>query len=204
MRGGRRWWEREHAAFGLPFPAARERLDQLELTIETLRALWAPGTKAYHGERVNLPETTSYPRPAGDIKIIVGGQGDRTLRIAATLADACNLPADLALLDRKLPALRTACEQAGRDPADVAVTVLDLPVIGRDRDESASLVERLRGRTSAAAYARAHHAGTAADHLGRYRLLAERGVTTVFVALPDLTRPEDLLKLAPITSAFAG
>ena len=31
-------------------PAAATRLDQLEAAIETLRALWQPGTKAYHGE----------------------------------------------------------------------------------------------------------------------------------------------------------
>lgn len=200
---GAGWWDREHAAFGLPFPPARDRLDQVELTIETMRALWAPGTKAYQGTRVSLPETTSYPRPSDELKIIVGGQGDRTLRIAATLADGCNLPADLALLDRRLPAFRSAAEQAGRDPSALAVTVLDVPVIGRDRDETAALVERLRGRISATAYARTHHAGTAADHIGRYRLLAERGVSTVFVALPDLASPDELAKLAPITSAFS-
>jgi hypothetical protein len=65
-------------------------------------------------------------------------------------------------------------------------------------------VEQLRGRISAAAFARTHHAGTAADHIGRYRQLAERGVSTVFVALPDLTGPDDVLKLAPIAAAFAG
>jgi alkanesulfonate monooxygenase SsuD/methylene tetrahydromethanopterin reductase-like flavin-dependent oxidoreductase (luciferase family)/predicted kinase len=200
---GAGWWEREHLAFGLPFPGPADRLDQLETTIETLRALWAAGTRAYSGTRVSLPETTCYPRPIGPVPIIVGGSGDRTLRIAGTLADGCNVPADPDLLDRKLPVLRKACEQAGRDPDAVAVTVLDLPVIGRDRDEAGAIVERLRGRTSATAYARAHHAGVAADHVGRYRQLAERGVSMVFVSLPDLTGPDDVLKLAPITSAFA-
>ena len=51
---------------------------------------------------------------------------------------------------------------------------------------------------SAAAFARQHHAGVAADHVGRYRLLAERGVSTVFVSLPDLAGPDDLSRLAPI------
>jgi hypothetical protein len=32
--------------------------------IETMRALWAPGTKPYAGARIELPETTCYPRPA--------------------------------------------------------------------------------------------------------------------------------------------
>jgi len=198
---GAGWWEREHAAFGLPFPPAAGRLDRLEAAIETLRALWQPGTKAYQGQRVSLPETTCYPRPVSQIPIIVGGSGEkRTLRIAARLGDGCNLPSDLATLDRKLPVLRQHCAEAGRD---IEITVLDIPVIGRDREHAASIVEQLRGRVSATAFARQHHAGTAGDHIGRYRLLAERGVTTVFVALPDLARPDDVLRLAPVTEAFA-
>ncbi len=200
---GAGWWEREHAAFGLPFPPAAQRLDQLEVAIETLRALWRQGTRAYAGERISLPETTCYPRPVSDIPIIVGGSGERrTLRIAARLADGCNLPAALPALDRKLAVLRSHCADAGRDPGELAITVLDLPVLGADRDQVAAQVERLRGRTSAAAFARQHHAGTAADHIGRYRLLAERGVSTVFISLPDLAGPEDVLRLAPVTAAF--
>ena len=94
--------------------------------------------------------------------------------------------------------LRRHCEDVGRDPDEVAVTVLDLPVVGRDRDDVWERVERLRGRTAAATYARRHHAGTPAQHRDRYAELADRGVSTVFVALPDLSRPEDLLDLAPM------
>ncbi|HJY55274.1 MAG TPA: LLM class flavin-dependent oxidoreductase, partial [Streptosporangiaceae bacterium] len=201
---GAGWWAREHAAFGLPFPRAAARLDELERTIETLRALWQPGTKEYRGARVWLPETTCYPRPASPIPVIVGGSGEkRTLDIAARLGDGCNLPSDLATLDRKLAIFREYCLAAGRDPAQAEVTVLDIPVIGRDREDAASIVEKLRGRTTAAAFARSHHAGTADDHIGRYRLLADRGVKTVFVALPDLAGPADVLRLAPVAAAFA-
>ncbi len=199
---GAGWWDREHAGFGLPFPPPATRLDMLETAIETLRALWRPGTKEYSGERVRLPETTCYPRPASPIPVIVGGSGARTLRIAARLGDGCNLPSDESVLDVKIAEFREHCQGAGRDPADVAITVLDVPVIGRDREHVAGLVETLRGRVSADAFARRHHAGLTADHVGRYRLLAERGVSTVFVSLPDLTGPDDLDRLAPIVGAF--
>jgi hypothetical protein len=76
-------------------------------------------------------------------------------------------------------------------------------VIGSDRAHQAELVERLRGRTSAAAFARRHHAGTPADHVGRYRLLADRGVSTAFVSLPDLAGPDEVLRLAPVIAAFS-
>jgi alkanesulfonate monooxygenase SsuD/methylene tetrahydromethanopterin reductase-like flavin-dependent oxidoreductase (luciferase family)/predicted kinase len=200
---GAGWWDREHAAFGLPFRPAGERLDQLAAAIETLRALWQPGTRPYRGERVDLPETTCYPRPVTPIQIIVGGNGaKRTLGIAARLGDACNLPSDLAVLDVKLAALRAHCEQAGRDPAEVAVTVLDLPIVGTDREHVASQVERLRGRIGATAFGRRHHAGVAADQVARYRELAGRGVSTVFVALPGRTSADDLALMAPVIRAF--
>jgi alkanesulfonate monooxygenase SsuD/methylene tetrahydromethanopterin reductase-like flavin-dependent oxidoreductase (luciferase family) len=196
---GAGWWEREHLAFGLPFPGPAERLDALETAIETMRALWAKGTKAYDGQRVTLPETTSYPRPVGDVPVIVGGSGERrTLRIAARLGDGCNVPSDLDTVDRLRQVLHVHCDGVGRDPDEVALTVLDLPVVGRDRDDVWARVERLRGRSSAATYAHRHNAGTPQQHRDRYRVLADHGVSTVFVALPELEAAEDLLALAPM------
>ena len=198
---GAGWWDREHAAYGLPFPPARERLDALEAGIETMRALWAPGTKAYAGERVSLPETTGYPRPAGTIPVIVGGHGERrTLAIAARLGDGCNLPSRFDVLDRKLAVLRSHLDAVDRPHDDLEVTVLDLPVVGRDRDDVWARVERLRGRTPAAAYAAKKHAGTVAQHRDRWAGLAERGVGTVFVSTPDLDGPDDVLALAGLTA----
>ncbi len=196
---GAGWWLREHQAYGLDFPSARERLDRLQVTIETLRALWAPGTKAYHGRFVRLPETTCYPRPIGDIPIIVGGSGvRRTLRIVAEQADGANLPSDEDTLIDKLAVLRRHCDEVGRDPDTVAITVLDLPVIGADREDTAARVERLRGRTPAATFAARHHAGSARDHARRYARLAELGVSTVFLSLPDLADAEDLERCADL------
>lgn len=133
---GAGWWEREHLTFGLPVPSARERLDRLEVAIETLRALWSPGTKAFAGQHVQLPEMTCYPRPTHDVPIIVGGAGSRTLR------------------------------------------------------------------TAAATYARQHDAGTAQNHVDRYRGLAARGVSTVFLALPDLASADDVARCAPVVQAL--
>src|SRR3712207_5731656 len=124
---GAGWWEREHAAYGLPFPGTGHRLDDLATAAETLRALWAPGTKAYDGEHVTLPETTCYPRPVGRLPLIVGGGGERrTLRIAAQWGDACNVRADLDTVVHKTAVLHRHCEAVGRPPDEVAVTVLDV------------------------------------------------------------------------------
>ena len=197
---GAGWWAREHAAYSLPFPPPAARIAELERGIETMRALWAPGTKAYAGERVTLPETTCYPRPVHDLPVVVGGAGERTLRVAARLGDACNVSSREEVLAPAMATLRRHCDEAGRDAGEVAVTVLDLPVVGRDREDAWARVERLRGRTTAAAYARTHHAGTVAQHRDRYEALFERGVSTVFVALGDLEGPEDVHRLAGLVA----
>jgi alkanesulfonate monooxygenase SsuD/methylene tetrahydromethanopterin reductase-like flavin-dependent oxidoreductase (luciferase family) len=188
---GTGWWAREHAAFGLPFPATDDRVRLLEATLETMRALWRAGTKAYQGSLVSLPDTTCYPRPVGPLPLIVGGKGPRVLAIAARLADACNVPSDLDSVGRAVMAM-----------GDRDVTVLDIPVIGRDREQVATLVERLRGRQSAADYAQRHHAATIADQVTRYRELARRGVSTVFLALPDLAGPDEVGRAGRVVAAF--
>jgi alkanesulfonate monooxygenase SsuD/methylene tetrahydromethanopterin reductase-like flavin-dependent oxidoreductase (luciferase family)/predicted kinase len=202
---GAGWWLREHQAYGLDFPSDSQRLDQLQVCIETPRALWAPGTKAFHGRYVHLPETTCYPRPVSDVPIIVGGSGERrTLRIIAELGDGCNLPSDQSVLRTKIDILHQHCAVVGRDPDSVAITVLDLPVIGTDREDVAVRVEQLRGRTPAAVYAARHHAATAVDHARRYLELADLGVSTVFVALPDLAGADDLGRCEPLLGALRG
>jgi alkanesulfonate monooxygenase SsuD/methylene tetrahydromethanopterin reductase-like flavin-dependent oxidoreductase (luciferase family) len=195
---GAGWFEREHQTYGLPFPKAMQRLDALESTIGVLRAFWGPGTKPFAG----LPESTCYPRP-GAIPIIVGGGGERrTLDIAARLGDGCNVSSALPVLDRKLEIFRGHAARAGRNLDDLRVTVLDLPIVGGTPDEVARLVEAHRGRASAKAYAAAHHAGTVDQHIDRYRQLAERGVHTVFVSLPDLAGPTQIERFAPIIAAL--
>ncbi len=198
---GAGWWEREHLGFGVPFPGPGERVDRLAAGIETMRALWSTGTKAYQGERVSLPETTSYPRPVGPVPVVVGGAGRRTLRVAAELGDASNVRTEV--LDQALPVLRAHCAEVGRTLGeDVELTVLDTPVIGTDRDDVARRVERLRGRATAARFAEQHHAGTPRDQADRYLRLADHGVRTVFVALADLDTAADVERLTSIARAL--
>jgi hypothetical protein len=92
--------------------------------------------------------------------------------------------------------------EARRDPSTVHATVLDLPLVGRDRDDAWSRVERHRGRAPAATFAARHHAGTATEHAARLAGLAERGVTTAFIAPVGLDGPDDVLALAPLATAF--
>ncbi|MBD5784881.1 LLM class F420-dependent oxidoreductase [Cellulosimicrobium terreum] len=124
---GAAWYDREHAAFGVPFPPLKERFERLEETLQIARQMYDPAENGpYEGTHYQLAETLCSPLPLSTPEIMVGGSGERkTLRLVAQYADACNLFAtDPDALTHKLEVLRRHCEDVGRDPAEIRVTVL--------------------------------------------------------------------------------
>jgi len=192
LSGGRAWCglgagnnEAEHRAYGWPFPPAAERLALLEEALQALPLLWGPGTPAFSGQRVQVPEAMAYPRPLnGRVPILVGGSGERrTLRLAAQYADACNLFGDAATVRRKVEVLHRHCAEVGRDPAAVQVTHLSTALVARDVAELESEVARRRPPRRAAAWTAATNPGTVEDHLLRVQALREAGVQHLIVSL---------------------
>jgi F420-dependent oxidoreductase-like protein len=186
---GLAWWEWEHKLFGWPFPATAERYALLEDALQLLPVMWGPGSPPFAGRTLNVPETICYPRPLQEhVPIVVGGSGPtRTLRLAARYADGCNLFGDPETVAGKRAILERHCAEVERDPAEVRVTHLSNAVVASSRREVAAAVDRLRppGLPPEQAADR-WGAGTVDDQIGRYSRLAEAGVETAIVALPDL------------------
>lgn len=124
---GAAWYDREHAALGVPFPPLKERFERLEEALQICRQMWDPEQNGpYEGTHYRLAETLCQPQPLRQPEVMVGGGGERkTLRLVARYADACNLfastPDEVA---HKLDVLRAHCDDVGRDVADVRVTML--------------------------------------------------------------------------------
>ncbi len=143
---GAAWYEREHLAFGLPFPPLAERFERLEETLQICRQMWDPEqTGPFDGVHYQLAETICSPMPLSKPEILIGGGGERkTLRLVAQYADACNLfAATLDELTHKLEVLRGHCETIGRDPGEIRVTVLNAGAPLLDGDV-AGFVEQMR------------------------------------------------------------
>jgi F420-dependent oxidoreductase-like protein len=186
---GAAWYEREHRAYGWPFPANKERLALLEDALQLLPLMWGAGAPAFEGRQVTVPEAMCYPRPLQPrIPILVGGSGERrTLRLVARYADACNLFGDAATVRAKLAVLAGHCDEVGRPLTDIAVTHLSTALTAADAPSLATAVERLRPRSvSPEAWVARVNAATVEDHIGRFRQLAEAGAQTAIVSLPDL------------------
>jgi F420-dependent oxidoreductase-like protein len=125
---GAAWYEREHRGLGVPFPPLAERFERLEETLQICLQMWSGDPGPYQGRHYQLAETVCSPPPISSPRprVLIGGGGEqKTLRLVARYADACNLfatsPTDVA---HKLDVLARHCEAEGRDPASIDRTIL--------------------------------------------------------------------------------
>jgi F420-dependent oxidoreductase-like protein len=125
---GAAWYEREHAALGVPFPPVSERFERLEETLQICRQMWSEDNGPFDGKHYQLAETFCTPQPIqqGGPPILIGGSGERkTLRLVAKYADACNLFGfDPDEMKHKIDVLDGHCADVGRDPGEVRRTAL--------------------------------------------------------------------------------
>jgi F420-dependent oxidoreductase-like protein len=121
---GAGWFEREHTAYGIPFPPLGERFDRLAEQLAVISGLWATpdGERfSYDGKHYHLLDAPALPKPVQrpGPPIIVGGKGlRRTPELAARFADEFNMPfktvrETAAAFDR----VRAASERYGRPTA---------------------------------------------------------------------------------------
>jgi F420-dependent oxidoreductase-like protein len=121
---GAGWGRDEAEGLGVPFPPTAERFDRLEETIQICLRMWSSSEEPYEGKvfqlarPLNAPQPLTKPRP----KLIIGGSGEqRTLRLVARYADACNI-LNGPEMARKLDVLRGHCDSEGRDYGEVQKT----------------------------------------------------------------------------------
>ncbi|MGH9212522.1 MAG: LLM class F420-dependent oxidoreductase [Acidimicrobiales bacterium] len=120
----------EAGGLGIPFPSLAERFERLEELLQIAHQMWRGDESPFEGVHyqlarpLNSPNSLQRPHPP----ILIGGSGEqRTLRLVAQYADACNLfdipgsgfQDDLA---HKLKVLQSHCDDVGRDYAEIEKT----------------------------------------------------------------------------------
>jgi len=191
---GTGWFEQEHLAYGIPFPA--KRFGMLEEQLEVITGLWGtPVGESYSfaGEHYTLVDSPALPKPTqARVPVIVGGGGaKRTPALAARFATEFNLPfPDFADIPGKFAGVRAACDAVGRDPLELTYSVALIAVAGSDETEfrrRAAVVGR------EPAELREHGvAGTAAEIVDRLGALADDGVECVYLQIMDLADLDQL------------
>src|SRR5215467_4557297 len=141
---GAGWNADESRGLGVPFPPLSARFEQLEETLEICLQMWRGDERPIHGRHydlerpLNSPQTLSRPHPP----ILIGGSGEqKTLRLVARYADACNLRPD-PQIPQKLEVLRQHCDQEQRDYAAIEKT--SMIIFDARPDADAAVAETIR------------------------------------------------------------
>ncbi len=139
---GGAWHTLEHHAHGIDFGrSAGERLDWLDEAVGIVRALLDGDEVTSPGPRYAVTGLRHHPLPIQrHLPIVIGGSGERkTLRTVAKYADMWNAFGTIETLRRKTEVLHAHCEDVGRNPDEIELTVGCKPVI-RDTEADARKV----------------------------------------------------------------
>jgi F420-dependent oxidoreductase-like protein len=198
---GTGWFEEEHRAYGVPFPPLGERFERLEEQLAIVTGMWTtpPGERfSFSGRHYALVDCPALPKPARRPRppLIVGGLGARrTPRLAARYADEFNLsflPLDATGL--QFQRVRQACEQAGRDPASLRLSVGQTVCCGRTEAEfakRAASIDREPGELREDAVA-----GTPDEVVARLRAFADLGAERCYLQVLDVDDLDHVALLA--------
>lgn len=197
---GTGWFADEHSAYGIPFPPLGERFDRFAEQLEIITGLWStpPGkTYTFRGEHYTVTDSPALPKPRQDpVPVIVGGGGaKRTPALAARYAAEFNLP--FASSDRtreQFGRVRSACEEAGRDPATMTLSVAQVMCVGADEAEVSRRAAAI-GREPAELRENGV-AGTPAEAVETLRRFGEAGAERVYLQVLDMSDLDHLRLIA--------
>ncbi len=209
---GAGWNDREHRAYGLPFPPLRERLERLEEGLEVIRRLLGEEPVSYQGQYYTLDAANPYPKPIQSLQrprlpLLLGGKGkERFLRLVARYADEWNLTTNSpSFYCERSDRLAAQCRAVGRDPTAIQRSVAMGVLIGRNARELESRcrsIQRLMPQLAdvstaevpAALRATGWVCGRPEEIVRRLNELAEVGIDRVMLQHTDYD-DEEMLEL---------
>ena len=144
---GAGWNEHEHAMYGVPFPALKERMNRLECGARAIRALDAAKPVTLAQPYYALKNAETYPKsPSGRTRLVIGGRGEkRTLRVVAEFADEWNVTrVSAADYPAKYHVLVEHCKAVERNPNSIRRSLMIPLAIGRNNADIARRVANAR------------------------------------------------------------
>ncbi|ADI06342.1 putative monooxygenase [Streptomyces bingchenggensis BCW-1] len=196
---GAGWYEEEHRAYGIPFPA--EKFARLEEQLAIITGLWRTPvgeTFGYEGAHYQLADSPALPKPAQDrVPVLIGGHGKtRTPRLAAQYADEFNMPfASAEDSERQFGRVRAAAEAAGRKGDDLVYSNALVVCVGKDDAEVARRANAIgRKVDELKENGLAGSPAEVVDKIGQY---AQAGSSRIYLQILDL---DDLDHLELISS----
>ncbi|MCA9859613.1 MAG: TIGR03560 family F420-dependent LLM class oxidoreductase [Thermomicrobiales bacterium] len=120
---GAGWNEREHRAYGIPFPSAGDRVEMLDEALQIMELLFSEQRTTFDGAHYQLEDAPFAPKPVQDnLPVLIGGTRPRMLKVIARHADIWDTSRDPDQLREGLAQIAEHCAEIGRDPAEIAVS----------------------------------------------------------------------------------
>ncbi|MEU5314277.1 LLM class flavin-dependent oxidoreductase [Streptomyces sp. NPDC021562] len=119
----------EYAAYGLTLVPPAEGIARLEEIITILHGMWTRDVFDFHGRYYTLTSNRNEPKPVQQPgpPLLIGGWGNRTLRLVAEHADIWNIPGPphntLDYITERSAVLDDHCATIGRDPRTITRSV---------------------------------------------------------------------------------
>jgi alkanesulfonate monooxygenase SsuD/methylene tetrahydromethanopterin reductase-like flavin-dependent oxidoreductase (luciferase family) len=194
--------EDEHRRAGLDWGTFAERSGRLGETLEILHQAFADSRINFAGTHYTVTDMPIVPGPAQTPRppIIVGGAGEKyTLPLVARYADVWNVPTyALGELEHKAAVLRSICEEIGRDPASIVLSIEAVMALAAD-DASLPRVREIAEKRFGGPGFGLHDGGligTPAAIVDRLHELSELGFSQVVLFTHDRASDETLELLA--------
>ncbi len=117
---GAGWREAEFRAFGIPM---RERVGRTVELAQVCRLAWDQERFSFHGKYFDFDDVALTPRPAGHLRLLLGGNVPAAIARAGRLADGyIGSPQNrLSVFQEQVAAFDEAARAAGRDPSRLAI-----------------------------------------------------------------------------------
>ncbi|MCZ4095604.1 LLM class F420-dependent oxidoreductase [Streptomyces sp. SID13666] len=185
---GAGWYEKEHTAYGIPFP--KEKFGRLEEQLAIVTGLWATPvgeTFDFDGTYYQLKDSPALPKPVQTkIPVLIGGHGaKRTPALAARYADEFNIPfASVEDSRRQFGRVREAAEAEGRKKDELVYSNALVACVGRNDAEVARRAAAIgREVDELKANGLAGSPAEVIDKIGQY---AATGSTRFYLQILDL------------------
>ena len=114
------------APLGIEWPDAKERFARLKEAVELIRMLMTSERVTFNGTYYRTRNATIYDRPATPVPLYIAAAGASAARLAGRVADGliCTSGKGMELYaDTLLPAVAEGARAAGRDQADIELTI---------------------------------------------------------------------------------
>ncbi|MCG9477721.1 MAG: LLM class flavin-dependent oxidoreductase [Actinomycetia bacterium] len=146
---GAGWQLNEHAQYGIQLGTPGERIDRLDEYCTVVRSLLEQAVTDFKGRSFELSNAWCEPKPLQThLPLLIGGKGDRMLRLVARHADTWNMWSMPSKFAERSAVLDQSSEAIGRDPATIRRSTQALVCLTDSASEARSFIDAAGGRAA--------------------------------------------------------